>query len=269
MDFAGDELQLRIRVRGAAVVHQRHPAVEVRAFLVAADGEDVVRAPVHVAGQIGSLDALRVRAAIFERPDQRGPAIEIAGQIGEAIGIGAHARDDFVADLPHRSVVVGEQQRFRGDPLRRAGVGFRAHQRHLAAHVFLQQLLRVEQVVFVVLLDHAELRGIGERAEVHGRGIDGRGDVLEPQRENSRLEMNLANVADQREIRVIDRDGKVGLILFRGLARPRPSPAFRRARPPRGLLSVFPPEAKAIGSPPGRPYREFVRCVIAWAVSFA
>ena len=47
-------------------------------------------------------------------------------------------------------------------------------------------------------------------------GIDRRGDVLEPQREDARLQVNLADVAHQREIRVVDRDGKIGLILFRG-----------------------------------------------------
>ena len=57
---------------------------------------------------------------------------------------------------------------------------------------------------------------------MHGRGIDGCGHVLKAQRKHARLQVNLADVADEREIRVVNGDGKIGLVLFRG----RPSFGF-------------------------------------------
>ena len=43
--------------------------------------------------------------------------------------------------------------------------------------VLAQQLVGLEQVVLVVLLEHAQARRIGQRAEVHGGRVHGRGDV--------------------------------------------------------------------------------------------
>ena len=214
--MAGDELELGVGVGDAAVVDERDPAVEVGGLFVAPDGQHVVGAPIHVAREVGGFDALRVGAAIFERPDERGPAVEIFGEIGEAIGVGRHAGDDFVADFPDWAVVVREKHGFRFDPSRRAGVFFRAHERDFAADVFLEKLLRIEQIVFVILLDDVELRGVDERAEMNRGGIDGSGDVFEMQREQAGGEVDLADVAHERDIGVVDGDGEIDLVFFRG-----------------------------------------------------
>ncbi len=47
-----------------------------------------------------------------------------------------------------------------------------------------------------------------------GRRVDRRGDVFEAQREDSRGEANLAYVAYQRDVRVVNRDGDFGLVFF-------------------------------------------------------
>ena len=65
--------------------------------------------------------------------------------------------------------------------LRRAVLGARPHQRDVAADVFLQQLVGIEQVVLVVLLEDVDARRLGQRAEVDRRGVHRRGDVHEPQ----------------------------------------------------------------------------------------
>ena len=125
VQLAGDELELGVGVSDAAVVNERDPAIEVGGFFVASDGENVVGVPIHVAREVGSFDALGFCAAIFEHPDERGAAVEIFGEIREAIGIDRHAGDDFVADFPDWAVVIGEKDGLRFDPSRRTAVFFR------------------------------------------------------------------------------------------------------------------------------------------------
>ena len=186
IQIAGHELQRRVAERRAAAVGERHPAVEVGRLVVARHGQHVVGVPRQLAGQIRRFDAVPRRAVVVERPDERRPRVEVAGQLGEADVIGVQAGDDLVADLPDRRVVVAEQPRLHLFFPRRAVVLPRAHERDVAADVLAQQLVRLEQVVFVVLLEHADARRLGERAEVHGRRIDRRGDVHEAQIERCR-----------------------------------------------------------------------------------
>ena len=54
------------------------------------------------------------------------------------------------------------------------------------ADVFVQELGGLEEIVFVVLFDDAELVGFGERAEMNGGGIHGGGDVHEFEAERCR-----------------------------------------------------------------------------------
>ena len=51
---------------------------------------------------------------------------------------------------------------------------------------------------------------------MHRRGHDGGGHIFKTQREHSRLQVNLADVADQRNIGVIDGYGELGLVLLSG-----------------------------------------------------
>ena len=67
----------------------------------------------------------------------------------------------------------------------------RAHERDVAADILAQQLVGLEQVVLVVLLEHADARRLGQRSEVHRRRIDGRGNVHE-------LEVEVAGRQRQR-----------------------------------------------------------------------
>ena len=120
---------------------------------------------------------------------------------------------DLLADLPHRSVVVAEKQRADFFLPRRAAVLARAHQCDLAADVLAQQLFRFEQVVLVVLFEHAERRRLGQRTEVHRGRIDGRGDVHELQVEASGRHPEVSDVAHQRDVGVVDGDRQVGLIV--------------------------------------------------------
>ena len=88
--------------------------------------------------------------------------------------------------------------------LRDATVMPHAHERDVAADVLAQQLVGLEQVVFVVLLEHADPPRLGERSEVHGRRIHRRRDVHEAQVEGAARNLDRAHVANEREIRVVD-----------------------------------------------------------------
>ena len=92
IELAGDELQLRVAERRAAAVGQRDPAVDVGRLVVARDGQHVVGVPRQLRRQIRRLDAMPRRAFVVERPDQRRPRVEIAGQLREADVIGMEAR---------------------------------------------------------------------------------------------------------------------------------------------------------------------------------
>ncbi len=80
----------------------------------------------------------------------------------------------------------------------------------------MEELRGLEQIVFVVLLDDAELFRIGERAEMDGRGIDGRGDVHELQTKSAVGKQEIADVADQSDVGIVDRDVEIGLIVQAG-----------------------------------------------------
>ena len=186
MNFSRHQLQFRVAICHAAVVRQRHPTIQIRRLFIARHRQHVIRLPIHILRQIGSFHFLRIRSAIIQ---QSTPAS--AGCTDCPANPGSDRNrlpfpSQFRPDFPYRPIVVRKQQRFRFRPFRRAGIFFRAHQSHFLAHIFLQQLLRIEQIVFVVLLDHAQLRRLGQRPEMHRRGIDGRGHILKMQWKYSR-----------------------------------------------------------------------------------
>ena len=160
---------------------------------------------------------MRRGAPVLQRPDQRRPAIQVARQLRESDVVGVQAGDDFLADLPDRTVVVAEKERADLLLAGRPSLLTRPHERDLAADVLPEQLLGLEQIVFVVLFDDAERGRLGERAEVHGGGIDRGRDVHELQVELARGNFEVAHVAHERDIRVVDGQRQLRLIVERRL----------------------------------------------------
>ncbi len=212
VQVAGHQLQLGARERGAGVVLERHPAVEIAGTALLIERQHVVGVPGDVSRQIRRLDAMCRAARVVEGPDERGPAVERVGQIREAIVVGADAGDDLGADAPHRAVVERQQRRLRFDGPRRAVLHRRANQRHLAADVLLQQLLRIEQVVFVVLFEHRQAARLRERTQVHGGRIHGGGDVFEAQVQLAGRQREGPHVTHERQAAVVDGEGEVFLL---------------------------------------------------------
>ena len=213
MQVAGDQLQLRVVVGRPARVGHRHPPVEVGLGIVSRDGQHVVGHPRHVRRQVRRLDPMLALAAVVDLPHQRRPAVQVLGDLGEAVLVGVHAGDDLVADLPHRRVVEGQQP--RADFFLAAGavVHARADERDVAADVLLQQPLRVEQVELVVLFEDAEAGWLAERAEVDGGRVHRRRDVEKAQVDNAVRQRHLPHVAHQRDVGVVDGNGQFGLVL--------------------------------------------------------
>ena len=98
----------------------------------------------------------------------------------------------------------------------RAAVLDEPHERDVAADVLAQQLVGLEQVVLVVLLEHVETRRLGQRSEVHRRRVDRGRDVHEPQVERAARQLDVADVAHEREVRVVDGECELGLVVERG-----------------------------------------------------
>ena len=153
------------------------------------------------------------RAAVVQRPDQRGPREKRIGKFRKANVIGVKAGHDFAVDSPDRLVVVAQQMRRHLFFPRRAVHLTRAHERDVASDVFAEQLFGLEEIVFVVLFEHAHARGLAERAEMHGRRIDRRGDVHEAQVEGAPRQLESAHVADEGNIGVVDGDIEIDLIV--------------------------------------------------------
>jgi hypothetical protein len=127
--------------------------------------------------------------------------------------IGAHAGDDLVADLPHRRCVVAKQRGLHFFLPGRSALLPVAHERDFAAHVLAQQLVRFEQVVLVVLFEHLDPCRVGERSKVNGCRVYRRGDVHEAQVAGAARELQVAHVAHQRDVGVVDREGELRLIV--------------------------------------------------------
>jgi hypothetical protein len=142
--------------------------------------------------------------------------VQVAGQFGEADVIGVKAGHDLTADLPYRAVVITEKPRVYFLLARAAAFLSRAHQRHLAPDVFAQQLVGLQQVVLVVLLEHAYRSRLRQRAEVDSRRVHGGGDVHELQIEGAGRKRQVPHVAHQRDVGVVNGDREVCLVRQRG-----------------------------------------------------
>ena len=73
-----------------------------------------------------------------------------------------------------------------------------------------------EEVVFVILLDDAKLFRIVQRAEMDGGWVYGGGDVHEFQAKRAARKRELANIAHQGDVGVIDGDVQLALIVQAG-----------------------------------------------------
>ncbi len=152
--------------------------------------------------------------------------VEVAGQLGKSNVIRAYAGDDIAADPPDRPVVVAEKPRRDRCFTRRTVLGPRANQRDIPADILFQELVGVEQVVFVVLFEHREAQRFRERANVNCRRVHRGGDVHEAEIDGSARQIDLPDVAHQGDIGVVDGDGQIDLVVQRGLP---PSRGFNRS----------------------------------------
>src|SRR5260370_3567097 len=75
---------------------------------------------------------------------------------------------------------------------------------------------------------------------MHGRGIDRCRNVLELQAEYSRRQRELADVTDQRDVRIVNGDGQVGLIIERGAGLACAAGRSRLRRPLRAARGMTP-----------------------------
>jgi hypothetical protein len=150
---AGDQLQLRVRVRRAAGIGERYPAVQVECRVGGVQLGDVVGFPGEPAGEVGKLERLLAGARGFQLAHQRRPVAQ-AGRHAVVDDAPRQAGLDAIADT-HYHPAVGCQHGGGLDRFR-AGGRMRAYDAHLAADVLLQQLGGREQVEVEVLLEQGE-----------------------------------------------------------------------------------------------------------------
>ena len=124
------------------------------------------------------------------------------------------AEGDILVDFENRAAVDGQQGGRHGHiPL---GVLVFGVKLDLLADVFFKEPLRVEQIVFVSLLEDAQARRAGERPDLHAGGDDLGGNVHEPQFKGARGERRLPLVLHQPEVDVVDGQSDCRLVLDAG-----------------------------------------------------
>jgi hypothetical protein len=123
------------------------------------------------------------------------------------------APGDLVADAQDRRAARAEHDRVA---LLVAALGLApAQHAHRLADVLLQQLLGREQVVLVVLLEHAQARAAAQRAHLHGLGLDRARDAGELELGPAARERQRAHLAHQAEAAGVDRDRELLALLGR------------------------------------------------------
>ena len=160
LHVAGDELELGVLVRGARLVAQRDPADEIglghaRVSGFFAHREDVVCLPVEPAAEVADLD-LRLRGLALEEPHQAGFGDEVRRELAEAESA-RNAVRDLVAHAEHRHAVLGGED-LGVDGLFLPGLLVEPVDADGLADALLEQLLRREEIVAVVLLEDREAR---------------------------------------------------------------------------------------------------------------
>ena len=72
---------------------------------------------------------------------------------------------------------------------------------------------RFEEIVFVILFEDAEFFWLIQGTEMDGRGIDGGGDIHEFEAESAVGKREIADVANESNIGIVDGDVQLGLIV--------------------------------------------------------
>ena len=179
-------------------------------------GEHVIGVPVHLIGQVRSLHRLLTCLAIVQQPDQCRLAVEVFRQVGKDVAVSSHAGDNFVSHLPNGPVVVRQEHGLHGNFL--GGIVFRddADQRQFLADIFLQELLRAQQIVLVILFEHIEFLGSSQGNDVNCCRIHLRGNIHVAQVDGAVGQAHAADVAHQGDVGIINGDGQFLLVLLGG-----------------------------------------------------
>jgi hypothetical protein len=86
---------------------------------------------------------------------------------------------------------------------------------HFFAHVFLEELGRGEEIVFVVLLEDPESGGIGQGLEMDRGRVDERRHIGELDFQSPRVQLGFPRVLHQPQVSVVDGDHHVFLVIAR------------------------------------------------------
>ncbi len=208
IDVAGDELKLGMAIPGAAGVGQRHPALEFDTALVGRQFGDVIRRPGKPARQIVEFHRQLARRVAADLGDQGGARAQIGWHFGEDDAAGRLGLDT-VADLEHHAIGHAQHLGLLHGLL--AGLGIGDDDAHGAAHRFLQQLFRRQQVEIEILLQHVELPagGFQQRRFRLDMATDvDEGDIV--------LALDQGHdppIAHEGQILVVDGDGHARLIV--------------------------------------------------------
>jgi hypothetical protein len=189
-----------VPVGRAALVVDGHPAREVGPRVGGIHHHHVVGFPRDAAREVRGFDLLGRRELVTKQPHERGLRDEVLGQRGQH-ETAVVAEVNLPVDLEHRPGGA-EQGRVVIRPVRLI-------ETHLLADVLLHELLAREQVVLVVLLEDLQTGRLRERLEVHARGIDERGHVLELHLGDTGRQARLAHVLHEPEVAVVDGDRDV------------------------------------------------------------
>ena len=140
---------------------------------------------------------------MIEEPDQGGFGDQVRGDLREEdparMSVG-----DIPSDLIDRGPFIVGQHRGRNNFLL-FGVIISGIELHFLAHILIQELAGIQQVIFVILFQHLKLPGIFEGLDADTGGNDLGGHIPEFQFLRPPGQRELPQVLNQPQVAVVDR----------------------------------------------------------------
>ena len=196
IDLTRDQFQLRARITGTGLIDQTDPSLQIQ--FAHATGVDqrrvVVSPPSHALRLVADLCIMLAAALRIERPYQGWLAHQSARQCRK-FDVRPRVQGQHRTILARQDQSAGRRQQPPTDAVALFPTQTLHHD--LLAKIALQQFLRIDEIILVVLFDHACTSWIGQRGKTDRRRIDPLGHIAEAHFANTLRQRHFASITHQ------------------------------------------------------------------------